>query len=127
MLGSAPLRKLLIEIVGTLRPAVLIVGLGMYIPLLNKMRDNIVAMGLPEERLYTAMNRFNEDRRAQRGYTERLPHVPGVQQARRDGGRPRPPVPPASPTPLVKVSGAIPRAAAAPRSRPGPRNSPTSR
>ena len=30
----------------------------MYIPLLNKMRDNIVGMGLQEERLYTAMKRF---------------------------------------------------------------------
>ena len=30
----------------------------MYIPLLNKMRDNIVAMGLSENRLYQAVRRY---------------------------------------------------------------------
>jgi hypothetical protein len=58
MLGNARLRKLLIESVGkTLTPG-LIIGALMYIPLLNRMRNNIVDMGLKEERLYAAMNRF---------------------------------------------------------------------
>jgi len=58
MLGNARLRKLLIESVGkTLTPG-LIIGALMYIPLLNRMRNNIVEMGLSEQRLYAAMNRF---------------------------------------------------------------------
>src|SRR5580698_8038792 len=58
MLGNARLRKLIIESVGkTLTPG-LIIGALMYIPLLNRMRNNIVGMGLNEERLYTAMHRF---------------------------------------------------------------------
>ena len=36
----------------------LMLGIASYVPLLNKMRDNIVEMGLPEERLYKAMNKF---------------------------------------------------------------------
>lgn len=58
MLGNARLRRLLITSLGNaVRPAILI-GALMYIPLLNRMRDNIVAMGLDEERLYAAMARF---------------------------------------------------------------------
>jgi hypothetical protein len=58
MLGNAQLRRLLIETVGNVvRPSTLI-GLLMYIPLLNKIRDEIVAMGLEEQRLYEAMKRF---------------------------------------------------------------------
>ncbi|MCG8610077.1 MAG: ferritin-like domain-containing protein, partial [Pseudomonadales bacterium] len=38
----------------------LILGIASYFPLLNKMRDNIVAMGLPEERLYDAMRKFEK-------------------------------------------------------------------
>ncbi len=36
----------------------LILGIASYMPLLNKMRDNVVAMGLPEEKLYKAMQKF---------------------------------------------------------------------
>ncbi|WP_158891287.1 ferritin-like domain-containing protein [Amycolatopsis anabasis] len=58
LLGAAPLRRLLIQTVGnTLRPSLLL-GALMYIPLLNRMRDNIVAMGLKENQLYNAMKRF---------------------------------------------------------------------
>lgn len=38
----------------------LILGVATYLPLLNKMRDNIMAMGLPEQKLYGAMQRFEE-------------------------------------------------------------------
>jgi hypothetical protein len=58
MLGNARLRRLLIDAVGNVASPGLIIGALMYIPLLNKMRDNIVAMGLQEDRLYAAMNRF---------------------------------------------------------------------
>lgn len=58
MLGNARLRRLLIETAGSVvRPSTLI-GVLMYIPRLNKIRDEIVAMGLREERLYDAMMRF---------------------------------------------------------------------
>jgi hypothetical protein len=57
LLGAARLRRLLIETGGAVHPAILI-GLLTYIPLLNRMRDNLVAMGLSEQRLYAAMKRF---------------------------------------------------------------------
>lgn len=58
LLGHTQMRKLLIELVGGwVRPTFLI-GVLSYIPLLNKMRDNIVAMGVDEEKLYVALRRF---------------------------------------------------------------------
>ena len=38
----------------------LMLGSASYVPLLNKMRDNIITMGLPEERLYAAMAKFEK-------------------------------------------------------------------
>lgn len=58
LLGHSRMRKLLVETVGAWMNPALIVGTLRYIPLLNKMRDNIVEMGVDEERLYTAMKRF---------------------------------------------------------------------
>ena len=40
-------------------PRLLLGGLA-YLPLINKMRDNIVKLGLPEEKLYAAMRKFNQ-------------------------------------------------------------------
>lgn len=37
----------------------LMLGILAYLPLLNKMRDNIMKLGLPEEKLYQAMNKFD--------------------------------------------------------------------
>lgn len=37
----------------------LMLGILAYLPLLNKMRDNVVGMGLPESKLYAAMNKFS--------------------------------------------------------------------
>jgi hypothetical protein len=72
MLGNARVRKLLIESVGkTLTPG-LIIGALMYIPLLNRMRNNIVGMGLSEDRLYSAMKRFKNVGERSEG-TRRLP------------------------------------------------------
>ncbi|MBT0566298.1 ferritin-like domain-containing protein [Williamsia sp. CHRR-6] len=70
MIGQARLRKLLIESVGAVASPAVLIGALMYIPLLNKMRDNIVAMGLPEERLYDAMKRFKKN--GERGAGKRL-------------------------------------------------------
>ncbi|KLI06271.1 reductase [Mycolicibacterium conceptionense] len=58
ILGHADMRKLLIELVGGWIKPTFLVGVLSYFPLLNKMRDNIVAMGVNEDRLYQAMRRF---------------------------------------------------------------------
>jgi len=57
-IGAGPLHKLLIESVGTLKPQVIIGLIVVFVPLINKMRDNIVAMGLPEQKLYNAVKRY---------------------------------------------------------------------
>lgn len=36
----------------------LLLGALAYLPLINKMRDNVIKLGLPEEKLYAAMNKF---------------------------------------------------------------------
>lgn len=58
MQGHGELYKLAIKAVGTLLRPTLILGILSYLPLLNKMRDNIVEMGLPEESLYKVMKKF---------------------------------------------------------------------
>lgn len=72
ILGHAKTRKIVIELVGGWLNPALILGALMYVPLLNKMRDNIVAMGVNEERLYSAMRRFQSvgDRSA---FVKRMP------------------------------------------------------
>lgn len=58
MQGHGNLYKLAIKAAGTLMRPTLILGILSYLPLLNKMRDNIVEMGLPEESLYKVMKKF---------------------------------------------------------------------
>jgi len=58
MLGAGPMYRLLINGVGTLLTPRTLIGLLYYTPLLSRMRDNIIAMGLKEERLYDAIGRF---------------------------------------------------------------------
>ena len=55
--------KSFIELVQMVMPVVdprLLLGVAIYFPLLNKMRDNIVALGLPEERLYEVIRKFEK-------------------------------------------------------------------
>lgn len=52
-------RELLRHLRKSLEPSK-IAGALAYIPLLNRMRDNLVAMGLDEERLYRSIRRFEE-------------------------------------------------------------------
>lgn len=60
MLGAGPMRKILIEGVGTvMRPSVLL-GLLVYSPLLTRMITNISAMGLSEDKLFIAIRRFEK-------------------------------------------------------------------
>ncbi|WP_232676620.1 ferritin-like domain-containing protein [Nocardioides sp. R-C-SC26] len=58
LIGAGPLHKLLIESIGNLKPQVVLGLIVVFVPLINKMRDNIVAMGLPEQKLYNAVKRF---------------------------------------------------------------------
>ena len=58
LLGHASTRKLAIDLVGGWVNPSLLIGVLSYVPLLNKMRDNIVEMGVDEEKLYAAMRRF---------------------------------------------------------------------
>jgi hypothetical protein len=72
MIGHAKLRKLAIDFVGSYASPALIIGLIIYVPLLNRMRNNIVDMGLEPERLYKAMMRF-KDIGGRGEYTWRVP------------------------------------------------------
>jgi hypothetical protein len=72
MIGNARARKLAIDFIGSVASPGLIVGTIMYVPLLNRVRNEIVAMGLRPERLYKAVQRFST--LGERGqYTRRVP------------------------------------------------------
>ena len=94
MIGHAKARKLAIEFVGNVASPGLIIGALMYVPLLNRVRNEIAGMGMEPERLYNAMKRFKQ--LGERG--ERTWRVPAYQVLKRhagDGRQPAPPVPPA--------------------------------
>jgi rubrerythrin len=95
LLGHAEMRKL-------------IIGVLSYVPLLNKMRDNIVAMGVDEEKLYGALKRYaNVGERSE--FARRLPMYQIVKTHGGwviDRGHPYHLVADA----LVKVTGLLPRA-----------------
>jgi hypothetical protein len=60
LLGAPRMRRLVINTVTTMvRPSMLI-GLLKFGPLLSRVRDNIIEMGLEEEKLYRAIKRFSE-------------------------------------------------------------------
>lgn len=72
LLGHAQMRKLLIDLVGGWAKPSFIIGVLSYVPLLNKMRDNIVEMGVDEEKLYAALKRYaNVGERSE--FARRLP------------------------------------------------------
>lgn len=58
MQGHGRMHQMLIRIAGTMLSPSMILGIASYVPLLNRMRDNIVELGLPEEKLYAAMNKY---------------------------------------------------------------------
>lgn len=72
LVGAGRTRRLLIESAKVCQPQMLLSLIVVFVPLLNKMRDNIAAMGLPEQKLYNAVKRFaaNGDRSAN---TKRIP------------------------------------------------------
>lgn len=72
MLGHAKARKLAIEFVASVASPGLIIGALMYVPLLNRVRNEVVGMGFEADRLYNAMNRFKK--LGERGqWTPRVP------------------------------------------------------
>jgi len=72
MIGHADLRRLAIEFVGNVVSPGLILGAIMYVPLLNRIRNEIVGMGLEPDRLYNAVKRFRT--LGERGeHTHRVP------------------------------------------------------
>lgn len=77
LLGHSSLRKLATDFVGDWLSPSLIVGTLSYLPLLNKMRDNIVAMGVDEEKLYNAMRKYRSVGERSR-FVRRLPMYQAV-------------------------------------------------
>lgn len=60
MIGHAKARKLAIEFVGNVASPGLIIGALMYLPLLNRVRNELADMGMEPERLYNAVKRFKQ-------------------------------------------------------------------
>ncbi|ORB83157.1 reductase [Mycobacterium kansasii] len=60
MIGHATARRLAIEFAGNVASPGLIIGALMYIPLLNRIRNEMAGMGMEPERLYNAVQRFKQ-------------------------------------------------------------------
>ncbi len=60
MQGKGPHYIKLIQLLGHLVDPRLIAGAMVYFPLLNSMRDNLIAMGMEEEKLYRSMEKFKK-------------------------------------------------------------------
>lgn len=58
LLGHGPLYRQGIEFIGRMLDPRLLLGIASYLPLLNKMRDNLVKLGLREEKLYEAIGKY---------------------------------------------------------------------
>lgn len=58
LLGHGPLYRQGIEFIGRMLDPRLLLGIASYLPLLNKMRDNLVELGLKEEKLYDAVRKY---------------------------------------------------------------------
>jgi hypothetical protein len=82
MIGHATARRLAIEFVGTVATPGLILGALMYVPLLNRIRNEMAGMGMEAERLFNAVKRFKQ--LGERG--ERTPRVPAYKLLKRHGG-----------------------------------------
>ncbi|WP_370246751.1 ferritin-like domain-containing protein [Nocardioides sp.] len=82
LIGAGPVHQLLIESFGNLKPQVVLGLIIVFVPLINKMRDNIIAMGMSEQKLYNAVKRFNTIG-ARGPHIKRIPayHVLGAQAA----------------------------------------------
>lgn len=94
MIGYAKVRRLLIDFVGHHATPGLIIGAITGAPLINRIRNEITAMGMEPERLYRAVKRFKElGDRGERTYSGADLSFP--EALRRSGHQPTPPLPPA--------------------------------
>jgi len=82
MIGHAKARKLAIDFVGNVASPGLIIGALMYLPLLNRVRNELDDMGMEPERLYNAVKRFKQ--LGERG--EHTWRVPTYQLLKRHAG-----------------------------------------
>ena len=94
MIGHAKARKLAIDFVANVASPGLIIGALMYVPLLNRMRNNIVGDGPAAGAAVPRDGPLREARRARRVHPPGAA-LPGAASARGDGDRPQAPVPPA--------------------------------
>ncbi|HET9874803.1 MAG TPA: ferritin-like domain-containing protein [Mycobacterium sp.] len=79
MIGHANAHKLAIEFVGNVASPGLIVGTLMAVPLFNRIRNEIIGMGMEPERLYNAVKRFKQ--LGDRGeFTGRVPTYRALKQ-----------------------------------------------
>jgi hypothetical protein len=60
MMGHGKNHRLMIEFLGSILSPKMIIGTMIYFPLLNRVRDKVVGMGLKEERLYEAMRKYKQ-------------------------------------------------------------------
>jgi hypothetical protein len=60
LIGAGSSVKLLVNTLGLLHPRVAIGLIVVFVPLINKVRDNVVAMGLEERKLMNAVRRYNK-------------------------------------------------------------------
>jgi hypothetical protein len=60
MIGHARARRLAIEFVGNVATPGLIVGALVGLPLINRIRNEIIGMGMEPQRLYNAVKRFRQ-------------------------------------------------------------------
>lgn len=60
MIGHAKARRLAIDFVGNVASPGLIIGALIGVPLLNRIRNEIISMGMEPERLYNAVKRFKQ-------------------------------------------------------------------
>ena len=58
MLGHGPIYRQSLEMAGKLMDPRLLMGILAYLPLLNRMRDNLVELGLKENKLYEAIAKY---------------------------------------------------------------------
>src|SRR6202046_914444 len=82
MIGHAKARRLAIEFVARFATPGLILGALMYVPLLNRIRNEMAGMGMEAERLFNAVKRYKQ--LGERG--ERTPRVPAYKLLKRHGG-----------------------------------------
>jgi rubrerythrin len=109
LLGASKAHRLLIESASSLQPQVLLGLLVVFVPLLNKMRDNLAAMGLSETKLHNAVKRYAKmgDRSAN---TRRIPAYQVFKQQARmvvDRGHPYHRL---LADPMVKITNHVPAA-----------------